>query len=74
VDQGHSGPTKRKPSDSYLRFAGLGFQLLATIGLSAWGGYALDQYVGLKFPAFLLTFVMLSFAGSMYMLYRGLNK
>lgn len=47
---------------------------MATIGLSAWGGYALDQHLGLKFPAFLLTFVLLSFAGTMYMLVRNLNK
>jgi hypothetical protein len=28
----------------------------------------------LKFPAFLLSFVLLSFAGMMYQLYRTLNK
>jgi hypothetical protein len=89
VDQGHSDPKKQpKPSDSpqlkssgtprkpsaLLRYSGLGMQLLFTIGLSAWGGYALDKYLGLKFPAFLLTFVFLSFGGSMYLLYRSLNN
>jgi hypothetical protein len=49
-------------------------QLLFTIGLSAWGGYALDKYLNLKFPAFLLTFVFLSFGASMYMLYKSLNN
>jgi hypothetical protein len=74
VDQGHSDPKKQKPSNSYLRYSQLGVQLLGTIGLAAWGGYALDKYLGLKFPAFLLTFVFGSFGGAMYMLYRSLNK
>jgi len=49
-------------------------QLLLTIGLAAWGGYALDKQLGLKFPAFLLTFVFVAFGGSMYFLYRSLNN
>jgi len=52
----------------------LGIQLLLTNGLAAWGGYALDKKLGLKFPAFLLTFVFFSFGAAMYMLYRQLNN
>lgn len=75
MDQGHSDPKKQqKPSNGYLKYSQLGLQLLATIGLGAWGGYALDKYLGLKFPAFLLTFVFIAFGGSMYMLYRSLNN
>lgn len=86
MDQGHSDPKKQKHSKfipphggipkkdaGFLRYSQLGIQLLLTIGLSAWGGYALDKYLGLKFPAFLLTFVFASFGASMYMLYRQLN-
>lgn len=74
-DQGRSDQKKQqKPSSSYLRYSQLGIQLLLTIGLAAWGGYALDKKLGLKFPAFLLTFMFLSFGGSMYMLYRSLNN
>jgi hypothetical protein len=75
VDQGHSDPKKQqKPSDTFLRYSGLGIQLLVTIGAAAWGGYALDKYIGLKFPAFLLTFIFVAFGGTMYLLYRALNK
>jgi ATP synthase protein I len=75
VDQGHSDPKKQqKPSNGYLRYSQLGIQLLLTIGLAAWGGYALDKKLGLKFPAFLLTFVFFSFGAAMYMLYRQLNN
>jgi hypothetical protein len=52
----------------------LGIQLLVTIGLAAYLGHKLDRYLQLKFPAFLLSFVLLSFAGMMYQLYRTLNK
>ncbi len=75
MDQGHSDPKKQpKPSNGYLRYSQLGVQLLLTIGLAAWGGYALDKKLGLKFPAFLLTFVFVAFGGSMYMLYKQLNN
>ncbi|MEI9919563.1 MAG: AtpZ/AtpI family protein [Bacteroidota bacterium] len=74
VDQGHSDPKKQpKPSSPYLKYSQLGIQLVLTIGLAAWGGYALDKYLGLKFPAFLLAFVLLSFGGSMWWLLRSLN-
>ena len=75
MEQGHSDPKKQqKPSNGYLKYSQLGIQLVATIGLAAWGGHALDNYLGLKFPAFLLTFIMLAFGGSMYFLYRSLNN
>ena len=87
MDQGHSDPKKQKPSNpvpphggipkkdaGFLRYSQLGIQLLLTIGLAAWGGYALDKYLGFKFPVFLLTGVFVSFGGCMYMLYRALNN
>ena len=75
MDQGHSDPKKQpKPSDSFLRYSGLGIQLMLTIGLAAWGGYALDKYLGLKFPAFLISFVFLAFGGVMYLLLRALKN
>jgi hypothetical protein len=74
MEQDPSAPKKPTPSDSYLKYSGLGFQLLVTIGLGAWAGHRLDQYVGIKFPAFLLSFVLIAFAGSMYFMYKALNK
>jgi ATP synthase protein I len=74
MDPDPSGAKKPKPSDSYIKYSGLGVQLLLTIGLAAWGGYSLDKHLGIKFPAFLLTFVFVAFGGSMYLLYRSLNK
>ncbi|MBK5277508.1 MAG: AtpZ/AtpI family protein [Bacteroidia bacterium] len=65
---------KKEEPTSFLRYSSLGLQLMVSIGLAAWAGLTLDQFFELKFPVFLLLLVLLSFAGSMYQLYRSLNK
>jgi F0F1-type ATP synthase assembly protein I len=65
---------KKKPVNQFLKYSGLGIQMMAAIGVAAWLGIKLDQYLELKFPLFLLTFVFLIFGGLMYQLYRSLNK
>lgn len=65
---------KPKPYNSYLRYGGLAFQLLAAIGVFGWLGYLLDQYLGLSMPAFTLTFAFLAFGGMMYQLYRSIKR
>lgn len=57
---------KQKPLNNYLRYSGFGIQMLATIGLAAWGGLKLDQYLGLKVPAFLIIFILSAIGGSLY--------
>jgi F0F1-type ATP synthase assembly protein I len=66
----------RKPSQSnaYLKYSGLAFQLLAAIGVCGWLGFKLDNYLGIKFPAFLLLFGFLAFGGMMYQIYRSINN
>lgn len=63
-----------KPSNSYLKYSGLAFQMFGSIGLCAWIGYRLDQYFELKFPAFLLSLILLAFTGTLFMVYRSFNK
>jgi F0F1-type ATP synthase assembly protein I len=48
--------------------------LLAAMGILGWLGYELDQYLQLKFPAFMLLFGFLAFGGMMYQVYRSINK
>ena len=40
----------KEKDNSLLRYAGLGFQFLAAIGLSVWGGLELDKWLKLKTP------------------------
>ncbi len=62
------------PDNKFLKYSSLGLQLLATIAAAGWIGYQLDKYLKLSFPAFLLGFILISFAGMMYKLYRSLNE
>ena len=64
---------KRK-ANPYLKYSGLGLQLLLTIGVAGWLGYKLDGYLSLKFPVFTLLFGFIAFAGSLYQVYRNLTK
>lgn len=65
---------KKQPVNTYLKYSGLAFQLLATIGIFGWLGYKLDQYLSLKFPAFMLLFGFLGFGAMMIQLYRSLKQ
>lgn len=65
---------KPKPYKSYLRYSGLAIQLFVAIAFFGWVGYKLDQYLGIRFPAFMLLFGFLAFGGMMYQLYRSINN
>ena len=65
---------KHSNTNAFLRFSGLGIQLLIGIGLAAWLGHELDQRLQLTFPLFLLLFVFLAFGGMLFQLYRSINK
>lgn len=67
-------PTGQKPSNSFLKYSNFALQLFGGMGLAGWLGHRLDQYLQLKFPAFLLSFILLVFGGMMYQTYRTLNK
>lgn len=67
---------RKKPSQysNYLKYSGLALQLLITIGVCGWLGYEADQYFGHKYPLLMLLFGFLGFGGSMYQIYRSINK
>lgn len=68
-------PTDPKPPyNSFVRYSGFAFQLLGGIGVAGWLGYQLDQLLGLSFPAFMMTFILLALAGMLYQMYQTLNK
>jgi len=65
---------KPSPSNDYLKYSSLAFQLLGAIAIFGWLGYKLDQYLGLKFPAFMLLFGFGAFGGMMFQLYRSIKQ
>ena len=74
MDPVHSDQKKQKPSSNYLKYGSLGLQLFGAIGLSAWVGHALDTHFQLTLPLFLISLVMVTFAGMMVQVYRAMNK
>jgi FtsH-binding integral membrane protein len=70
----NSRVAKENPQNNFLKYSSLGLQLLVTIGVAAWIGIKIDSYLQLKFPAFLLMLVFVSFGGMIYKLYRSINN
>jgi hypothetical protein len=65
---------KLKEYNSYLKYSGLGLQLLVAMGLFGWLGHLLDQHLEIQFPAFMLLFGFMGFGGMMYQAYRSINR
>ena len=55
-------PTPNKPPNDLLRYAGLGGQILVSLGLAVFAGLKLDQWIGMPFPllVWLLPLVVVS--------------
>jgi hypothetical protein len=64
----------KKDTNNYLKYSGLGLQMLLTIGVLGWLGYKTDQYLQLSFPAFMIGLGFVGFIGIMIQLYRTINK
>lgn len=64
----------KKEANSYLKWSGLAFQLLGGMGVFGFLGHKLDQYLELKFPAFMLTFGFLAFGAVMYQVYKAVKN
>ena len=68
-------PSKKSKTDStYLRYSSLGVQLLVVIGVFGWLGYLLDNYLEIRFPAFMLLFSFVGFGGMMVQIYKSIKK
>lgn len=76
--QNESEPGANKPEkpgvvNSYARWSGLAFSMLATIGLSVWAGIWLDDYFNTSFPVYTLVLSLLGVAGSLVSVIRQVN-
>lgn len=57
-----------------MRYAGLATQWVVMLGLAAWGGYKLDEWVKFKVPLFLILLPLISLSFSLWKLVKELNK
>jgi len=69
-------PTKKKKKqlDNYLRFSGLGFQMLAIIGLATWLGDYIDSKQSRDFPLFTVVLSLIGVFASLYLVIKEVNK
>lgn len=62
-----------KPRNSYIKYAGLGFEILACMLLFVGGGYALDQWLQPEKPWFTLGFSLLGCVGVIILMIRSIR-
>ena len=56
----------------YAKYSSMGFQMVVIIGGGVWGGYMLDQWVGWKFPLFIVLGSLVSVALAIYFAIKDL--
>jgi hypothetical protein len=59
---------------AYLRYAGMGMQMVVVMGICTWAGLQLDRRLELRFPVFLSLFSVGSTALCVYGTIRKLLK
>lgn len=70
-----SDPNENKKNlNNFAKYSGIGFQMLATIGLFAFIGYKLDGYKGNKSLIFTALFSVAGVGLSLYQVVKQLNK
>lgn len=72
-----SNSTKKKQPDdkvSMMRYASMGTQMMAIIGLGVFGGVKLDEYLGWKTPICTLVLSLLSVSAAIYLSVKDFLK
>ncbi|SOD20497.1 AtpZ/AtpI family protein [Pedobacter xixiisoli] len=65
---------KNKPTPNYIKYSGIAFQMLATIGVFVFVGYKLDEHQHIDNSLFTAVFGIVGVAASLYQVIRSLNK
>jgi hypothetical protein len=59
---------------SYARYSGIAFQMIAIIGLATWGGVKLDELLGMKTPVFTIVLSLFGVFTALYISLKDLIK
>ncbi len=66
---------KKSHLTNYAKYSGMGFQMLAIMGIGVFAGIKLDQWLSLqKTPIFTILLSLLSVIGAIYFVVRDLLK
>jgi ATP synthase protein I len=65
----------KKRINTYAKYSGLGFQLIAIVALGAFAGVKLDErFPVARFPLFTVTLSFLAIGAAMYFLFREATR
>ena len=56
----------KKQIDNFIRYSSLAMEMMVIMGAGVWLGYKIDHWLGLSFPAFTLSLMILSVVGAIY--------
>ncbi|WP_262895934.1 AtpZ/AtpI family protein [Marivirga aurantiaca] len=70
MDKQPQNSKKQKQFNNYIKYSGLAFQMLGTIGLFVFIGYKLDEWFDKTTPVNLIIFSLLGIAISLYQIIR----
>ena len=65
---------QNKPTPNYIKYSGIAFQMLATIGVFAFVGYKIDEHQKIENFLFTALLGIVGVAASLYQVVRSLNK
>lgn len=69
-----SSRKQNKPTNDLLRYAGLGAQLFASLGISVFIGYKVDQWMNTSIPLAVWIIPLLVLCGMIYRLVKETSK
>jgi F0F1-type ATP synthase assembly protein I len=61
-------------SSAYAKYSSLAIQMVLTIGGAIYLGLLLDNHLELKFPLFMILFMLLATGGVFYTLYKSIQN
>jgi hypothetical protein len=67
-------PNKKSPLYNYGRYSSMALQMGIIICIGIFGGFKLDKYLNLKFPAFTIALSIISVVLAIYIVTRDLMK
>jgi len=65
---------KKERLNNYARFSGVGFQMLATIGVGVWGGIKLDNNYPNNYQVFTVICSLISIGVALYLVIKQVTK
>jgi hypothetical protein len=67
-------PKQTNASNDLMRYAGLGAQILVSIGIAVFAGLKIDQWLGMPFPLLVWLFPLLVVSLMIYKLIKETSK